>query len=126
MAASRKKSKFDTSLSISEKVERVLQGIEFELAQTIQDRISEVFNSRKMDFALFVKWMDTEEGEKFLAESDLVSASVLLDIFQRCKGQAQTDWENGDKFSLLNTANYVFDSSFEIYDYQWASFNELK
>jgi len=126
MAVSRKKAKFDPLLPISEKVERVLQGIEYKLAQTIQERVSEVFNSREIDFALFMQWVDSEEGERFLRDSDLVSAAVLLEIVQRCKDQAETDFQNGDEFSLLNTAKYVFDPGCEIYNYSWAGYNELK
>lgn len=126
MAVSKKKAKFDPLLPVSEKVELVLQGIEYKLAQTIQERVSEVFNSREIDFALFIQWIDSEVGEHFLRASDLVSASVLLEIVERCRGQAETDCQNGDKFSLLNTAKYVFDPGYEIYDYSWAGYNELK
>lgn len=126
MAVSKKKAKFDPLLPISEKVERVLQGVEYKFAQTIQERVSEVFNSREIDFALFMQWVDSEEGEQFLRDSDLVSAAVLLEIVERCKHQAETDFQNGHEFSLLNTAKYVFDPSYEIYDYSWAGYNELK
>jgi hypothetical protein len=126
MVTSKKSKKFDPSLSLQEKLDQVLMGLDYKFGAMLQDRISEVFNSNKKQFKSFIEYLDSPEGEKHLHSSEFTSAHLLIDLFGRCKGQFENDWDNGSYESLEETADYVFDSGYELYDWEWNKFNDLK
>ena len=126
MVTSKKSKKFDASLSIKDKLDQVLMGLDYKFGCMLQDRISEVFNTNKKEFKSFIEYLDSPEGEEHLYSSDLTSAHFLIDLFGRCKGQFENDRDNGSYGSLEETADYVFDSSYELYDWGWNKFNDLK
>ncbi len=126
MATTPKKKKFDSTLSIEDKLTQVLMGLEYQYASMLQERLTEVFNTNKKDFAKFIDWLDSEDGEYFMNTSLLAGGDLLQTLFDRTKGQFETDVENGDAKKLEETASYMFDAGMDFVDYEWNEYNRYK
>lgn len=126
MATTPKKKKFDATLSIEDKLTQVLMGLEYQYASMLQERLTEVFNTNKKDFAKFIDWLDSEDGEYFMDTSMLKGSYLLQNLLHKTKAQFETDVENGDAKKLEETASYMFDAGMDFVDYEWNEYNRYK
>ena len=126
MATTKKSKKFDKSLSIEEKLDQVLMGLDYKFGVQLQARLTEVFNSNEQQFKSFIDYLNSPEGEKHLYTSEYVAANILIELFGRCKGQFENDWNNGSYEFIEQTASYVFDPDYELFSWDWDKFNDLQ
>ncbi len=126
MVTKNKSNKFDAKLSLEDKVDQVLSGLEYSFSVLLQERITEVFNPNDAVFKDFCKWIFSPEGSNYLSDSNLSSAYLLKELLTTCLSQFDDDLRNGSYSSISDTASYYFDPSHEIIDYKWNDFNLLK
>ena len=108
------------TLTNQEKLEKVLQSIEFEVYDLVRKKLLEAFTTHDYEFESLIEWLTSGSGKEFLEENDLFSGMVVDQVLEHAKGQFETDSWNEDSSSLTKTAGYVFEVDYSIIPDEWS------